>query len=181
MQVALRQAALSDIKEIADLVNQAYRPASQLRGWTHEADLVSGDRVSLEQLLALFGVASRILVLCHEHRIVACVHLRHKGRASCIGMLATHIDFQDRGLGGLMLMHAEEYAVEHFDADTFCMSVLSARPELIAFYERRGYIRTGEQEDYPLAAGVGLPRVNDLYVICLAKPVYELVKDRSLS
>jgi len=34
---------------------------------------------------------------------------------------------------------------------------------------------------YPLAAGVGLPRINDLYVIRLAKPVYELVKGRSMS
>lgn len=181
MQVVLQQAALSDIKEIADLVNQAYRPVHPPKGWTHEADLVWGDRTSPEQLQALFGVASCILVLCHEDTVVACVHLHHGGTATSIGILATHTALQDRGLGRQMLMHAEQYAAQHFNAATFCISVLSARPELIAFYERRGYVRTGEREDYPLAAGVGQPRINDLHVIKLAKPVNALLSGRSLS
>ncbi|MDB5991854.1 MAG: family N-acetyltransferase [Herbaspirillum sp.] len=68
-----------------------------------------------------------------------------------------------------MLSHAEQYAVTHFNATDFRMSVLSSRTELIAYYERRGYARTGEVKAYPISAGVGLPLVEGLQVEALVK------------
>lgn len=169
MQPTLRVASEADTGEIATLVNRAYRPAPHERGWTHEADLVSGERTTTEQVLSLFGPQSTILVLCQGSAIVACVHLQ--GGQSCvyIGMLATDPACQAHGLGKQMLFQAEEYAAEHFGASVFKMSVLSSRPELMAFYERRGYVRTGEVEGYPISAGVGQPIVKGLQVVALSK------------
>lgn len=169
MQPILRIASESDAHEIAALVNRAYRPLSHQRGWTHEADLVAGERTSAEQVLSLFGPQSSILVLCHGAAIVACVHIQCSESSAYIGMLATEPDCQARGLGKHMLACAEHHALEHFKATTFKMSVLSLRSELIAFYERRGYVRTGHVENYPVSAGVGQPLVAGLRVESLVK------------
>lgn len=165
-----RIACEADAEEIAALVNGAYRPLKHDAGWTHEANLVAGARTTPEQVRALFQENSRILVLCRDTGIVACVHVQGGGeRSAYIGMLATHPAMQAQGLGKQMMHHAEAYAVENFGASVLKMSVLSSRPELLAFYERRGYVLTGETNEYPLSADVGQPLVPDLQVLSLEK------------
>lgn len=169
MPFEFRVAREADAKEIAALVNRAYRPSPQQGGWTHEAQLVAGERTTTEQVLSLFHEQSAILLLCLGPDIVACVHVQGVKSSAYIGMLATNPTMQAQGLGKQMLLHAEAYAVEHFDASVLKMSVLSSRPELLAFYERRGYVLTGEVEEYPLSAGVGQPMVAGIHVLSLAK------------
>lgn len=84
-------------------------------------------------------------------------------------MLATEPAWQAQGLGKCMLQHAETFAAEHFKATVIRVVVLAARPELIAFYERRGYARTGQIEDYPVDAEIGKPLVEGLKIEVLAK------------
>jgi ribosomal protein S18 acetylase RimI-like enzyme len=170
MPLTSRIASEADAEEVAALVNRAYRPSLQEAGWTHEANLVAGDRTTTAQVLSLFHEQSVILLLCFNSKIVACVHVQgsHSG-ATYIGMLATNPKLQAQGLGKQMLLCAEKYAAEHFNASSFKMSVLSSRPELLAFYERRGYVQTGEVEEYPLSAGVGQPTVSGIQVLSLVK------------
>jgi len=170
MSLELRIACESDAEEIAALVNRAYRPAPEDAGWTHEANLVSGQRTTVEQVLSLFHKQSTVLLLCLGSKIVACVHVQGgQPDFAYIGMLATDPKLQVQGLGKQMLLHAEKYAVEHFKVSAFKISVPSSRPELLAFYERRGYVQTGEIEEYPLSAGVGQPMVSGIQVLLLAK------------
>ncbi|HEX8980793.1 MAG TPA: GNAT family N-acetyltransferase [Parasulfuritortus sp.] len=169
MPLELRIAYEADAKEIAALVNKAYRPSPQDAGWTHEANLVAGERTTTEQVLSLFHEQSTILLLCLGPQIVACVHVQGGESGAYIGMLATNPTLQAQGIGKQMLLHAEAYATKHFGASVLKMSVLSSRPELLAFYERRGYFLTGEVEEYPLSAGVGLPVVPGIQVLSLAK------------
>jgi ribosomal protein S18 acetylase RimI-like enzyme len=169
MTPELRLACEADAKEIAALVNRAYRPSPQDAGWTHEANLVAGDRTTTEQVLSLFQEQSTILLLCLGPEIVACVHVQGSPSGAYIGMLATNPTLQAQGVGKQMLLHAETYAIDHFGALELKMSVLSSRPELLAFYERRGYVLTGEVEEYPMSAGVGQPMDPDTKVLSLAK------------
>ena len=169
MQPTLHVASKTDASRIADMVNRAYRPSSLDRGWTHEADLVIGERTTSEQILRLFSPQSLVLVLCQGAVIVACVHLQNDDSEVYIGMLATEPSLQTQGLGKKMLSHAEQYAMTYFNAKLFRMSVLSSRTELIAYYERRGYARTGKVEGYPISAGVGLPLVEGLQIETLVK------------
>lgn len=158
-----------DADEIAQLVNHAYRPTSSIRGWTHQAELVTGDRTSPHQVYALLGTQSVVLLLRRQRQLLACVHVSHDSTGVCIGMLATRSDVQATGLGTTILQYAERYAVEHFGASVVRMTVLSNRPELLAFYERRGYVATGDAEPFPCNAGVGTPLVADLQVLGLVK------------
>lgn len=170
MSFELRVASEADAKEIASLVNRAYRPSPEDAGWTHEANLIAGERTSVEQVLSLFHEQSTILVLCHgRSKIVACVHVQGDQSGAYIGMLATNPKVQAQGLGKQMLAYAEIYAMEHYKASVFKMSVLSSRPELLAFYERRGYVLTGDVDQYPLSAGVGQPMVAGIHVLLLVK------------
>jgi len=169
LSLELCVACEADAKEIATLVNRAYRPSPQNAGWTHEANLITGERTSTEQVLSLFHEQSTILLLRLGQEIVACVHVQGGHYCAYIGMLATNPVMQAQGLGKQMLFHAEAYASEHFNASVLKMSVLSSRPELLAFYERRGYVLTGQAEEYPLSADVGQPIVTGIQVLSLEK------------
>lgn len=171
MKTSLRSASAKDAGKIATLVNKAYRPSTHDRGWTHEANLVSGQRTTEEQVLSLGCSRSSILVLCQDTEIVACIHVKCGENSADIGMLATNPNHQMQGLGKQILNCAERHVLEQFGITTFRMSVLSSRSELIAFYERRGYARTGEIASYPVSAGIGEPIVNGLQVEILVKQI----------
>ncbi len=50
------------------------------------------------------------------------------------------------------------------------MTVVAQRDTLIAWYERRGYRRTGEERPFPYGdARFGTPRRDDLFFIVLAR------------
>lgn len=169
LEPEFRVATAADAEAIACLVNRAYRPASAERGWTHEADLVAGERTSAMQVAGLLRPDSTVLLLLVGGKVAACVHVERSADVCGIGMLATEPKWQNRGLGKRMLEHAERFAVEVCAARRLRMSVLSSRPELLAFYERRGYAGTGEQAAYPVGAGVGIPRSETLHVLSLEK------------
>lgn len=169
MKTFLRSASKLDADKIALLVNRAYRPLPHERGWTHEADLVAGRRTTEAQVLSLFCSQSSILVAHQDTEIVACVHVQSSECSADIGMLAIDPGYQTQGLGKLMLECAERHALEHFGVTAFNISVLSSRLELIAFYERRGYTRTGQTMAYPVSAGIGEPIVDGLQVEAMTK------------
>lgn len=106
MSINCRIATKSDANDIATLVNRAYRPGASARGWTHEAHLVAGDRISPKQVRALLYSRPTILVLCRDGTIVACAHVHGDASGVWIGMLATEPSLQSRGLGKCMLQHA---------------------------------------------------------------------------
>lgn len=169
MPPKVRIACESDSQEISALVNRAYRPPLHKAGWTHESNLVAGERICAEQVRALFNEQSTILLLFVGSEIVACVHVKVDMPGAYIGMLATDPSMQNQGIGKQMMHLAEAYAMENYGATLLKISVLSSRSELLAFYERLGYVRTGEEEGYPLSAGVGQPMIPDLKVLFLAK------------
>lgn len=171
MTPTLRHAREGDIEAIVRLVNAAYRPAPGAAGWTHEGHLVAGPRITAPMLRALIGDRSVVLLLTEDPRILACVHVTVVGDAACLGMLATDPAAQAKGLGKLMLENAESQARSQFGIVRFRMAVISARPELLAFYERRGYVRTGESEPFHPEGDVSQPRVEGLELLWLEKRV----------
>lgn len=165
-----RIARVDDSAEIAQLVNEAYRPAPGMGGWTHESDLVSGKRINSEKVENLMKQEnSTILVGVLGSIIATCVHIEKEGTNGYIGMLAVSPLLQGLGKGKEVLAHAEEYAVKNFNSNNFVMVVVAARTELISFYLRRGYKKTGTTMQYPLDAGVGTPKFDALQIETLHK------------
>jgi ribosomal protein S18 acetylase RimI-like enzyme len=159
----------ADAQAIADLVNRAYRPAAGAAGWTHEAALVAGPRTSAAQVRSFFHDRSVVLIMKRNNALVACVHVLNEEDACWMGMLATQPDLQGQGVGKAMLEAAEQLAMQTFNAKVLRMSVLSNRPELMAFYERRGFRLTDGVKPYPENTGVGSPTRSNLQVRSMVK------------
>jgi ribosomal protein S18 acetylase RimI-like enzyme len=167
----LRPAVPGDAPALAVLVNSAYRGDSSRAGWTTEADLLDGQRTDAEMLEAILrqrhGV---ILVLEREGELLGCVHLERSGAGCQTGMLTVAPERQAGGIGRHLLVAAERFAVREWQAAFVALSVIAHRAELIAWYERRGYHRTGERRPFPYGNDrFGLPRRDDLEFIVMEK------------
>lgn len=171
--LTLRAATPADVPAVVALVNSAYRGDSSRAGWTTEADLLGGQRVDAAGLLDQV-TAPQAVVLVHEAdgHVVACCHLERRGSTACIGMLTVQPTRQGSGLGRQLLAAAEAWAVTTFAARSMLMTVIAQRAELIAWYERRGYRRTGRTEPFPYGdERFGLPQRPDLVFVVLEKPL----------
>ena len=171
MSVATRAATAADAPAVTALVNSAYRGESSKAGWTTEADLLGGQRVDVERITGTIGMPGSIILLHeHDHVLIGCVHLERTGDDCYLGMLTVRPTLQRGGLGRQVLETAERWALEHWSSRSMHMTVITQRTELIAWYERRGYRRTGERKPFPYDdERFGLPRRTDLVFEVLSK------------
>lgn len=168
---AVRPATAEDVPSLVALVNSAYRGDSSRAGWTTEADLLGGVRIDAERLLAEQATAGHV-ILVHEEAgaIIACVHLERQGERCYLGMLTVKPTQQARGTGRLMLATAEAWATTHWQSRQMGMSVIVQREALVAWYERRGYAKSGETKPFPYGdQRFGLPTRPDLAFYVLEK------------
>lgn len=171
LQLAYRTATLADVPAVVALVNGAYRGDSSRLGWTTEADLLDGTRTDAEEVAGFVGDADSLLLLCElQGELIGSVHLQRRGEHTYLGMFTVRPDRQGQGIGKAFLAAAERLAREGLGARRMCMEVISRRDELIAFYERRGYRRTGELAAFPSALRYGIPKVT-LRLERLEKPL----------
>jgi ribosomal protein S18 acetylase RimI-like enzyme len=175
--LAVRCATPADAVALEALVNSAYRGDSSRAGWTTEADLLGGQRVDVDGLQALIArgaVDGGAVVLVHEDAagLAACVELEPRGVGCYLGMLTIRPTSQASGLGRRLLAAAERFAAARFGTREMQMTVIVQRAELLAWYERRGYRRTGERRPFPYGdPRFGLPKRPDLEFEVLSKPL----------
>jgi GNAT superfamily N-acetyltransferase len=168
--LALRRAAQADAPRAAALINSAYRGEVSRQGWTTEADLLAGKRTDEADLQALLDAPDSVLLLCTQgDDLLATVHLQRKQDTAWLGMLAVKPDRQGQGIGKHLLRYAEDFARMEWHCARIMMSVVTLRPELIAYYERRGYRRTGKHEAFPVNPVLWTPKVEGLQMELLEK------------
>jgi GNAT superfamily N-acetyltransferase len=168
----LEPAQAADLPALHALIEGAYRGDSAKTGWSHEADLLGGQRTDLEALEAMIAdPAQAILILRDGEDIEACVALADRGDGvTYVGMFTVAPARQATGIGRLLLAATEEHAASLFGATRVEMTVIAQRHELIAWYERRGYRLTGERRPFPATdPRFGLPKRDDLEFVVLEK------------
>lgn len=160
-----RTATLADAQIAANLVNSAYRGESSKVGWTTEAHLLGGQRVDAEKIREMIQEEGVRLELLFDSRnsLVGTVYLRFEAPETCyLGLLTVDPVVQAQGLGKQILIHSEAIARE-WGCTQIRITVIPSRGELVAFYERRGFIRTGNHEPFPEAdPRFGIPKVEGL-------------------
>ncbi|OHV08937.1 GNAT family N-acetyltransferase [Kushneria phosphatilytica] len=168
-----RTATSEDIPALVELVTTAYRGEASRAGWTTEADLLDGTRIVPEVLADdLARPDSRVLI--GEDRssgeLVACAHLEAVEKAAYFGMFAVLPDCQGAGAGRALLAEAERVSRDELKRHRIRMTVIDVRHELIAWYERRGYRKTGESHPFPYGdTRFGTPKRDDLQFTVLEK------------
>lgn len=168
----LEPAQSADLPALHHLIESAYRGDSAKLGWSHEADLLGGQRTDLEALEStLADPAQAILILRDGEEIDACVALADRGNGlTYLGMFTVAPTRQATGIGRLLLAASEEHAAAMFGATRVEMTVIAQRLELIGWYERRGYHLTGERRPFPATdPRFGLPKRDDLEFVVLEK------------
>ena len=90
--------------------------------------------------------------------------------AGYFGMFSVRPNLQGGGIGKALLAEAERVAREEWQLPVMRMTVIDIRDELIAFYERRGYRRTGIKKPFPYGdERFGMPKRDDLRFEVLEK------------
>ena len=152
-------ATLKDIPSLVALINSAYRGDVSKQGWTTEADLLRGElrtnETTVEQLMKTEGA---IFLKCvnEQEEIEGCVYLHKKENRLYLGMLSVSPMLQSKGTGKQLMGAAANYAKQEGCHSIF-MRVISVRHELIKWYEKQGYFKTGQTEAFPNDDRFGVP------------------------
>ena len=170
--LSFRPATHADIPALVALVTSAYRGDVSRQGWTTEADLLDGQRIDPDVLARDIGRArSRILVAERGGEMLACAHVAEEDGTGYFGMFSVRPDLQGGGVGQAVLAEAERIA-RGWRLPAMRMTVIDIRDELIAFYERRGYARTGIKKPFPYGdERFGVPLRDDIRFEVLEKPL----------
>ncbi|KUN67843.1 GCN5 family acetyltransferase [Streptomyces canus] len=171
--LTFRDATDSDVDTLVALVESAYRGDDSRAGWTTEADILEGQRTDPEGVLAVIKSSDgRLLTVERDGQVVACCQLEHRGTYAYFGMFAVSPTLQGGGLGKVIIAEAERIARETWGVTEMHMTVISVRNDLVAWYERRGYRRTGQMTPFPYGdERFGVPRRDDLQFELLVKPL----------
>jgi ribosomal protein S18 acetylase RimI-like enzyme len=142
----ITQIQQTDIPEVVALVNSAYRGESSKKGWTSESHLLEGIRIDETEMTGYFHRPEITLLKYtnEDGQIVGFVYLEQvNNKRLYLGMLTVNPTLQAAGIGRQLLAAGDDLARE-LNVEAVKISVITTRTELIAWYERRGYVATGE-------------------------------------
>lgn len=173
MSLVFRAASANDVTAIVALVESAYRGDASRAGWTTEADLLDGQRVDAQGVAEIIAKPhSRVLLGESGGALLVCAQIEKQSDAGYFGMFSVRPSLQGGGVGRRMLAEAERIAREEWMCTKMEMTVISVRDDLISWYERRGYRRTGVFKPFPYGdERFGIPKRDDLRFEILEKPL----------
>jgi ribosomal protein S18 acetylase RimI-like enzyme len=172
----LARAAEDDYAAIVDLANLAFRGVGPSAGWNSEADFIEGQRLTESLLREDLARKPDALLLTYRDdphgELLGTVWVEpKKDGVWYLGLLTIRPDLQNKHMGRALLSAAEGFAKQH-GASRIRISVVNVRATLIAWYERRGYLLTGETQPFPYGdQRFGRPLRDDLHFVLLEKDI----------
>ena len=145
-----RLAVPHDIPTIVALVNAAASGDNGTAGWTNEAHLFRGNRTDALEIDELREAPGATFVLSlSASGVIACAYLKVNGPQAYLGLLSVSPRLQGKGVGSKLIAECERIARDELGCDVLRITVITShRPEVAAFYERRGFVRTGVSKEF---------------------------------
>lgn len=171
--VIFSDATAADVLELVDLINTAYRTPGDKPGWTDERSLLRGTRTDSVTLASELK-SGRYLIAKErdDSPVVACARITAEDDGVWyVASVAVNAARQGGGTGRLVLGEIARQA-RAANVQVLRITVINLREQLIAWYERRGFVRTGETEPFPYDdPSVGRPLRDDLVLVKLEMPL----------
>jgi GNAT superfamily N-acetyltransferase len=174
IKLKYRVATSKDTALLLPLIRSAYRGKDGAAGWTTEADLVADERIDATGLVSKIDAPHSFILVAEDeqNQPISCCEVvwRQGGDSAYFGLFAVDPTRQGGGIGRQVLTYAEEFAQRQWGVRRMEMMVIWLRKDIIDWYARRGYRKTGETRPFPyteLVNGVALR--DDLYFDVLAK------------
>jgi len=166
-----RRATVADIAAIVALVESAYRGDASRAGWTTEADFLDGRRTDADEVRGYIERERGMILLAEQGgAIVACANVAEEAGAGYFGMFSVSPTLQGAGIGSRVLAEAERTVRDEWKLPAIRLTVIDIRAELVGYYERRGYVRTGTTKPFPYGdERFGVPKRDDLRFEVLEK------------
>ncbi len=162
-EVFLRPALTTDIPALTVLINRCYLFEE---GWTSESELVGGIRTNQNEIQSVIEDDNQHFFVDSqtnsEHgtaetgELLGCINIGMEDDGAYIGFFAVNPELQGSGVGSIMLEKAEilaqSYLTEQKERDKTVdkkpikMLVLKGRDKMLAYYQRRGYVCTGNTQ-----------------------------------
>ncbi|MFI5153370.1 MAG: GNAT family N-acetyltransferase [Chitinophagales bacterium] len=150
-----------DIAILEALINSAYRGEASKKGWTTEADILSGEiRTDAGDITRQMNKPGACFLKCNDDEgvIQGTVYLEKNNNRLYLGMLSVSPTRQAHGIGK-ELLHAAEQHAKKSGCEVIYMTVISVREELIAWYSRQGYLDSGKRIPFNGEARFGKPKI----------------------
>lgn len=172
-RVTFRLAEDADVEDVVAIVESAYRGDESRAGWTTEAHLIDGRRTDAAEVRSILHRTGSVIILAEvDGQVAGSCHLENRSQQTAyFGMFAVRPQHQGTGLGHSLLGEACRMA-SGWGCRNLRMTVIRQRDDLIAWYERRGFVPTGEREPFPYGdERFGRPRQADLDFLVLSGPI----------
>lgn len=165
-----RLADTPDVPAICALINSAYRGESSRQGWTTETDLIGGGRMDAPTIAEMIAQGNAFLVIDGDDGPLASLSLERRDDCAYLGLLSVRPTEQATGLGKRLLAEAERWVVQEWGLHRIAISVVRQRTELVEWYERRGFRRTGKVWPFDINdERFGIAKVEGLEFVALEK------------
>ncbi|CAI6332051.1 unnamed protein product [Periconia digitata] len=170
----IREATKADTSPIQQLIETAFQADDSRPDWTTAVELNRSFRFPESQVESIMAEPqSTILMATNDSgALIGVVAVtKRPENVSRIAHLAIDQQYQRGGLGRVLLARAEQYCRETLGAKRIGLNAVSSRKPLIAWYERQGYQRTGDQLPFPVDILLELNLPTDLYFVEMEKIV----------
>lgn len=162
--------------EIRDLIQAAFRADDSRANWTADPEMNRRFTISLEEVTSKINMSNAVYIIAASSDgagpIVACIGVAElKPKVGRLSYLAVHPDKHRLGLGKQILRYAEEYCRSKLGANKLSLNALSTREQLLSWYQRNGFQKTGELVPFPVKEIDGLVLPEGLSFVEMEKDI----------
>ena len=173
--LSFQVASPDDATRIAQLIQAAFRSEDNGVAWVGpHVELNRTFTMTPEEVLSIINNpdAAFLMAIASDGTLVGtAAAIKRNNELARVAYLAVDQTYQRGGLGRQILEYAEEYVLRTWAVEKIGLNALHNRGLLIEWYEKRGYVRTGEKSPFPVKAFRGLDLPADLHFVEMEKEV----------